>query len=330
MAGAVEPFGETSVTELNNNYHRIVVGQTWTRKDCDFFSSGVRCSAWLYLPTGIERPPIVVMGSFLGGEKTFKLPEYAERFAASGVAAYLFDYRNFGGSEGEPRNLVDPWRHLQDWRAAIANVRQLPDVNAHKLALWGASFAGGHVLQLAAEDSTIAAVVSQVPAVDGLASILVMRPRDLFTGILAALRDVASTLILRRPYYVPITAKPGQFALMNTSESEPGYMAIVDKCSAWKNECPARFCLMIPFYRPIRSAARIDCPTLIIAAKRDSLIPIEAVERTAAKIKAAELVTLECGHFDVYGGKLFEENVERMTRFLLRHLVNDSIRRPLS
>ncbi len=47
---------------------------------------------------------------------------YAERFAAEGWAVFFFDYRNFGRSEGRPRNLIDPVRHVQDYHAAIVHV----------------------------------------------------------------------------------------------------------------------------------------------------------------------------------------------------------------
>lgn len=40
----------------------------------------------------------------------------------------VFDYRTFGGSDGEPRQWVSPRRHLQDWRAAVRFVQVGQDV----------------------------------------------------------------------------------------------------------------------------------------------------------------------------------------------------------
>jgi alpha-beta hydrolase superfamily lysophospholipase len=54
------------------------------------------------------------MAHGFAAEKTFGLAAYAERFAAEGIAVYVFDYRCFGDSDGQPRNLVSPSRHLQD------------------------------------------------------------------------------------------------------------------------------------------------------------------------------------------------------------------------
>jgi uncharacterized protein len=179
------------------------------------------------------------------------------------------------------------------------------------------------VIQIASEDDTIGAIVAVVPAVDGLASVLSLRPYDLLIGALAGLLDIISTLTFRRPFNVPIVAKPERFALMNTPESEPGYFALVDKSSSWKNKCPARICLRFPFYRPILSAGRVRCPALIFAAKQDSLAPFAATEKAAAKIKGAELITLDCGHFDVFSGQLFKKAIEQMTNFLRVSLIDD-------
>ena len=62
----------------------------------------------------------------IAGQKDMGLEPFAETFASKGLAVLLFDYRNFGGSEGEPRNWVSPKRHLQDWDAALDYVRVRP------------------------------------------------------------------------------------------------------------------------------------------------------------------------------------------------------------
>lgn len=292
----------------------------FTRTESDFYSQTTRCAAWLYRPTDVEHPALVVMGPFLGGEKTFALPAYAEAFARHGLAVFLFDYRNFGASDGEPRNLIDPWRHVQDWRAALEHVRRLPAIDHERLGLWGSSFAGGHVIKLAAEDPGIKAIVSQVPAVDGLASTLHKDWGYLTKAVLAGLWDLLSSLVLRKPYYVPIVAAPERFGILNTAECESGYLALVDDASTWQNRAPARLFLQFPFYRPIRVAHRVRCPTLILVAEQDSLIPLKVVEKTAAKIKNVTLIRLSYGHFDPYVGKAFDDNVKTMAAFLLKHL----------
>ena len=70
-----------------------------------------------------DQPPIIVGAHGIAGQKDMGLEPFAEFFATKGMAVLLFDYRNFGGSEGEPRNWVSPNRHLQDWAAALDYIR---------------------------------------------------------------------------------------------------------------------------------------------------------------------------------------------------------------
>jgi alpha/beta superfamily hydrolase len=92
------------------------------------------------------------------------LDHYAAAFARGGLAAFVFDYRTFGGSAGEPRQWVSPSRHVQDWLAAVDYVTQelSSAVDVERMCLWGTSFAGGHVLTVAHQTSGITAIISQV------------------------------------------------------------------------------------------------------------------------------------------------------------------------
>ena len=130
------------------------------RLDVRFPSAGVECSAWLYLPEG-GPAPVIVMAHGLGGVRGMRLDAYAERFCAAGYACLVFDYRHFGDSDGQPRQLLDIGRQLDDWAAAIAYARSLKMVDRSRVVLWGTSFGGGHVIVAAARDRNIAAVVSQ-------------------------------------------------------------------------------------------------------------------------------------------------------------------------
>jgi dienelactone hydrolase len=288
--------------------------------ESDFTSRGLRCSGWLFLPDGISEPPVVVMAHGIAAQKDFGLQLYAERFANKGMAAYVFDYRNFGSSEGEPRNWVSPLRHLQDWQAAITHVRGLKSINANKIALWGTSFSGGHVLVTAAKTSGISAVVAQVPFVDGISTTMMVKPRFQIEGTIHGIRDVLRMVTFRPPHTVPVVADPDRFALMNTPDAKEGFLSLLPKETAWKNEVPARICMTITMYRPIMYARKITCPVLIIYAQKDSLIAAKVVEKTASRIRNVEVVSLPVSHFEVYTGELFEQLVEKQAQFLSRYL----------
>lgn len=290
------------------------------RIDTCFYSKGLKCSAWFYLPKGSGKPPVVIMAHGFAGQKDFGLEPYAECFAGRGLAVFLFDYRNFGGSEGEPRNLVNPWRHLNDWKAAIAHVRGLVDVDGARMALWGTSFSGGHVLAAAALDKGIGAVVSQVPFVDGIATTLRFSLSYQVQGMYHGLKDLFRKAADKPPHTVPVVAEPGTFAMMNTPDAMQGYNNLVPPDSDMKNEVPARIGLMVPMYRPARYARRISCPVLLMYARHDSLIPAASVKKAANSIPQAEVVELPVGHFDVYTGELFREVVQKQADFLARSL----------
>lgn len=292
------------------------------RKDSDFVSHGTRCAGWLYRPEGIPKPPVVVMAHGFAAERSFRLTAFAERFVEKGIAAFAFDYRNFGDSDGEPRNLVSPKRHIQDWKSAIDHVRKLQDINGDRIALWGSSFSGGHVLVAAARDPGVSAVISQVPFVDGADFAKHMGPKYVAQAIWAGLRDLLQMVTFRGRYKVPVVGRPDVFAVLNTPDSKAGYLALVPEDSKWKNECPAAFLLTCAFYRPTTFAKDVRCPALVILAEKDSVISPESVIKAADKMRNSEVVSLAIGHFDIYFGKHFEEVVQKQIGFLKKHLTS--------
>lgn len=137
-----------------------------TRLDLRFPAGADHCAAWLYpAGGGGARTPAVVMAHGLSGTRRDRLGPFAERFAAAGIAAVVFDHRGFGDSSGEP-DVFLPERQLEDWRAAIAFARSLPTIDAARVATFGSSMGGGNALAAAAGDPRIAAAVSQVPFLD--------------------------------------------------------------------------------------------------------------------------------------------------------------------
>jgi electron transfer flavoprotein alpha subunit len=63
---------------------------------------GDELDAWWYAPEGVDGPaPCAVLAHGFGGVKEMRLSAYAERFAAAGFGALVFDYRHFGASEGK-------------------------------------------------------------------------------------------------------------------------------------------------------------------------------------------------------------------------------------
>jgi dienelactone hydrolase len=291
------------------------------RLNVDFDSLGTRCAAWLFLPASSVPPPVVVMAHGFTGVRDVRLPAYAERFNERGLAAFVFDYRHFGDSAGEPRQLLSWKKQLEDWRAALAHVRRTPEVDGTRIGLWGTSFGGGHAIVTAASEHDVRAAVAQVPHVDGAASLGTIGGLGYLAHATAAgIRDLAHAALGREPYYVPAVSPPGAFGCLNTADSYAGFMDLLPPESTWRNQVAARILLTLRPYRPITHASKIRCPLLVVAAKRDSLIPISAVERLVAQVPEGRLEALDTGHFDVYKEPLFGTVAALEADFLVEHL----------
>ena len=138
------------------------------RRDIEFTSGGETVRGWLYTPDGGTGPfPVVVMAGGWCYVKEIVLPHYAEAILKSGVAVLMFDYRGLGESEGEPRQHIDPWAQIEDYKNAISFVAKQPEVDARRIGIWGISYAGGHVIAVAASDPRVKCAVSTVPVVEG-------------------------------------------------------------------------------------------------------------------------------------------------------------------
>ena len=74
------------------------------------------------------------------------LERAAQAFAEAGFVVLLHDHRSWGNSDGNPRQDIDPWRQIDDWRLAITFLEGLDFVNAKRIGIWGTSFSGGHAV----------------------------------------------------------------------------------------------------------------------------------------------------------------------------------------
>jgi pimeloyl-ACP methyl ester carboxylesterase len=308
-------------------------GKTMTQlSDLEFTSKGVRCSAWSLKPgsdalKSWEGVPCVVMAHGFGGTRDAGLEPYARRFAAEGMHVLLFDYRHFGASEGEPRQLLSIGRQLDDWTAAADFARTVQGVDPNRIALFGTSFSGGHVVEAAVRDGKVRALVSQCPMMDGLAAL-----KNLFgyagvgpllrltwTGI----RDVVYRALGMGPVMVPIVSQPGKVAAMSAPDAESGYMAIAPP--NFRNEVCAGIALNVGMYRPGLKADRLPCPILIQICDKDSVAPAEAAEAAAQRAgDRARVKHYPIGHFDIYVGENFERSVSDQVDFLKSALGSSS------
>lgn len=271
---------------------------------------GVECAAMLYRPAGAEDSrPCVVMGA--GGTLTQSdgIPEYAERFAAAGIAALTFDYRNWGDSDGEPRRLASVPRQLEDWRAAVELARGLPGIDPERIAIWGMSLGGGHALSTAAADPRIAAVIALVPMADGLAF-------SLSTRVLRFTLRATMGRVRRRFVTLPAAGPAGAFP----ADSLASFERLAGP-NGWRNEIVTDLDYPMPLYRPYRCAARIDAPVLVQLGAHDRLAPRRAVEQAAERARRGELRRYPVDHFSCFWPEHIDEVADDQIDFLRDRLM---------
>jgi len=296
-----------------------------TRAEVAFGSGGATCRAWRYAPEASgdgELRPCVVMAHGFGATRDACLEPYAERFAAAGMHVLLFDYRHFGASDGQPRQVLSVRRQLQDYAAAVHFAHALSGVDANRVAVWGTSFSGGHALVTAATVPGVAAAVCQCPMMDGLAAVMNILN---YAGAGQLLRLTghglwdAALAPFGRAHYVPTVGKPGTLAVMTSADADEGYRKLAPP--GFRFEVAARIGLTAGLYRPVRYASRVHCPVLVQVCERDSVAPVAAAEQVIRLIGSrGEARRYPIGHFEPYFGAHFERSVTDQLEFLQRHL----------
>ncbi len=294
------------------------------KEDVAIDAGGVTMRGWLFLPVaGGRAAPCVVMGHGLGGVLGMGLDRYAARFRDAGFAVLAFDYRHFGLSDGEPRHLIWIPSQLEDYRAAVAYARRRPEIDPDRIALWGTSFSGGHVIVIAAEDPRIACVSAQCPSFDGRAAMEQMaEAMPLSRGLkmlVHGLRDLVRSWMGLPAHTIPMLGRPGTVAIY-TNPDEYEFFARVAP-AGYPNVACARIIVRGDKYRPLEYASRVACPVLIQVGDRDELLPAAPVEETAEILGSrAEVRHYPFGHFDFYRGTHFEEAVRDQVAFFSAHL----------
>jgi uncharacterized protein len=271
------------------------------REDVLIPSHGEQLAAYVYRPKATDGAvPCVVMAHGFSATRDDGLPPYAEAFRDAGFAVVLFDYRHFGASTGEPRQLLDIGRQHDDYRAAVEWARHLDGIDPDRIVLWGSSFSGGHVLVVGATDQRIAAVISQGPFTDAIPTLMLVPLPAQLRLTLAAVRDQVGAWLGRPPVLVPAVGEPGTVAAMTAPEAKPGFDAIVGPDSKWRNEFAARLMFRFPFYRPRLKAAKLTMPLLLCLCDKDATTPVEPALKAGEQAPRAEIRRYPYGHFDIY------------------------------
>jgi len=275
------------------------------RKDISFNAEGVMLCGWLYIPENARAAaPTIVMAHGFSAVKEQYLDDFAQTFAAAGFAVLVYDNRNFGASEGEPRQEIDPQQQVRDYRHAITFACTLPEVDRARIGIWGTSYSGGHVLMVGAIDRRVKCVVSQVPTISGPIAASRRTRADQLPIVLAALdADREARFYGKPPQTIAVVAEDAATpCALPGPESWHFFIDSIKRAPGYKNQITLRSAEMAREYEPGTWVHRISpTPLLMIVAKEDTVTPtdlsLDAYERA---LHPKKLILLEGGHFVPY------------------------------
>lgn len=297
-----------------------------TREKVRFSSAGTECAAWHY--PGTNGGCVIMAGGF-AVTKEPGTDLFATRFTDAGFAVLAFDYRGLGESGGRPRQVLRIKEQLTDWQAALEFAARLPGVDPGRLAIWGFSVSGGHVLRVAARNPQLAAAIAQTPNADGPAATRnaarYQTPLALLRLTAGGIADAVGGLLGRAPLLVPLVGPRGTVAVLSTPDALDSDRVLNpdNRYPQWQQSVAARSVLPLGSYRPGRVAPKVQCPLLVLVCDADQTALAEPAARAARRAPRGELVRLPGGHYEPFLGG-HEPAVDAEVSFLNRHLLGQN------
>lgn len=295
------------------------------RHDIEINAEGTILRGWLYPAAGKnDQAPAVVMAHGFSAVKEMYLDRFAETFAAAGLAVVVYDNRNLGASDGEPRQELDPWAQVRDYRHAITWAGARPEIDAARIGIWGSSYSGGHVLTVGAIDRRVKCVVSQVPLTSGSRNLKRLIRADMIAEVRRQFdADREARFRGAPPAMMPVVAaNPLDPAALPTADSWEWFTTTAKvRAPAWRNEVTLRTVEMLGEYEPGDYIARISpTPLLMIVAANDHLaVADEAFAAYSRALEPKSILILSGGHFDAYVND-FERASVAARDWFVRHL----------
>jgi uncharacterized protein len=300
------------------------------RRDIEFpAEDGTTLRGWLYTPDGATGAgPAVVMAHGFSAVKEQTLEDLGAVLADAGLACLVYDHRNLGASDGEPRQDIDPVAQLRDLRTAITYAETLDEVDRSRIGIFGSSYSGAHVLAVAALDRRVRCVVSQVPLISGFRNVERLTTAETFPGLLAQLdAERRARFEGAAPATIPVCsddpAAPCAFPGLHTYRYFHHYHD-VGRSPSWRNECTVRSIDYALAYDVTPYLPRIaPTPLLMILTEEDTTTPTDlALEAFAAAREPKRLVMIPGHHYRVYVDA-FDESSAAARDFLVGHLRAD-------
>ncbi|KFY86915.1 hypothetical protein V500_07307 [Pseudogymnoascus sp. VKM F-4518 (FW-2643)] len=281
---------------------------------------GLTLSGLFY--TAGKKQPCIIMTHGLAGRKEQLLPDFAERFLEAGYAVLLYDNRNWGESDGKPRNELDPFQQARDYFQAFDYAASLPEVDETMIVYWGTSMSGGTALFAASIDKRIRGVIAQVPfASDDFLEEQRKQILPLLFSNQQNVREGAASVMINA---TPDSLEEATQGLSCAALPHPDVFVFLDELKRRD---------IIPFEKNVTLQSMLHVfnfdaksfihriaptPLLMVVADNDITVPtslqLQAFQRALEPKKLA--VIRDAGHFEVYMGRKFEENITIQIKFL--------------
>ncbi|MFE3983161.1 alpha/beta hydrolase [Nocardia tengchongensis] len=288
-----------------------------------FTSGDIECVAWHY-PGSNGACVVMAAGGAVTKEPGTDL--FARRFHDDGFTVLAFDFRRLGESGGQPRQIIRMREQLTDFDAAIAYASTLPEVSPDRIAIWGFSLSGGHVLRVAARHPRLGAAIAQTPLVDGVRGAARagrhQRPLAMLRVLGSGILDAIGGLTGRPPLLIPLAGEPGTVAMLTTPDSRDGNRALNPDNSypQWQQLIAARSGIRIGLYRPGRYAPKVTSPLLVLVADQDQTAPAGIAIEAARSAPNAEVAHVTGGHYAPFLDA-HEQALDSELRFLRTRLL---------
>jgi uncharacterized protein len=244
------------------------------------------------------------MAPGMSGVKEGSIMKYAEYFARGGFAVLAYDNINFGASGGEPRQEVDPLLQRRGYRDAITYAGLRPEIDKTRIGIFGTSFSGGHVLEVAAHDRRVKCVVSQIPAISGFKAFQRGVRRDGQAAALKAQDEDREQRFLGKPpeTFKVVSDDPAESCAMSGTAAYEYFMDQARIAPNWKNYMTLR---SLDLYRGVENSVFTQwispTPLLMIVALDDELAsPDLALDAYVQAKEPKKLVLLPGNHFTPY------------------------------
>jgi alpha-beta hydrolase superfamily lysophospholipase len=287
------------------------------RQDVRFYSEGSAVAGHLYLPDSAQFPvPGIVLCHGFAGIKELLVPSFAEYFCTKGYAALTFDYRGFGGSEGEPGRLV-PLRQIRDIRNAVTFMQSLEKVDSKRIGLWGTSFGGANAIITASSDDRIRCLCVQLTFGDGSRVVTGNMSEEEKTKFFATLQKMQEKKVLTGKEMMVSIHK-----VLSDPQSKAFFESHVSQFPHLNIKIPFLTVAETLEHKPEKFLRDLRIPIHIVAAGKDGVNPPqESLRLFEAASDPKELSIIEdASHYEVYQGDFFERVVGRQTAWFDRYL----------